>query len=58
MLNGAVNVLDYVAEDYMVLANYIQSFAVDERTGLPTITAESGYGDMNGSGRITVYYGQ
>ena len=54
MLNGAVNVLDYVAEDYMVLANYIQSFPVDETTGLPTIRAEDGYGDVNGSGRITV----
>ena len=54
MLNGAVNVLDYVAEDYMVLASYIQSFPVDEKTGLPTITAESGYGDVSGSGRITI----
>ncbi len=54
MLNGAVNVLDYVAEDYMVLANYIQSFPVDESTGLPTITAESGYENVTGSGRITV----
>ena len=54
MLNGAVNVLDYVAEDYMVLANYIQSFPVEEATGLPTITAESGYEDVTGSGRITV----
>jgi len=26
MFSGAVNVLDYVMEDYMVLANYIQSF--------------------------------
>ena len=54
MLNGATNVLDYVAEDYMVLANYIQSFPVDEKTGLPTITAESGYSDVTGSGRITI----
>ena len=56
MLNGAVNVLDYVAEDYMVLANYIQSFPVDEMTGLPTIRADDGYEDANGSGRITVLY--
>lgn len=56
MLNGAVNVLDYVAEDYMVLANYIQSFPVDETTGLPTITKESGYSEVTGSGRITVVY--
>lgn len=54
MLNGAVNVLDYVEEDYMVLANYIQSFPVDESTGLPTIQKEDGYEDVNGSGRITV----
>lgn len=56
MLNDAVNVLDYVAEDYMVLANYIQSFPADPATGLPTVTAEDGYGDVNGSGRITVLY--
>lgn len=56
MLNGAVNVLDYVAEDYMVLANYIQSFPVDKTTGLPTITEESGYSEVTGSGRITVIY--
>ena len=54
MLNGAVNVLDYVAEDYMVLANYIQSFPVDETTGLPTISTDSGYGYVTGNGRITV----
>lgn len=54
MLDGAVNVLDYVAEDYMVLANYIQSFPVNEDTGLPTISADSGYVNVNGSGRITI----
>ncbi len=54
MLTGAVNVLDYVAEDYMVLANYIQSFPVDEATGLPTIAADSIYADVNGTGRITI----
>ena len=54
MLEGAVNVLDYAAEDYMVLANYIQSFPVDEETGLPTITAADGYTDVNGEGRILV----
>lgn len=57
MFDGAVNVLDYVAEDYMVLANYIQSFPVDPKTGLPTITADSGYADVNGSGRITILDG-
>ncbi len=54
MLNGAVNVLDYVAEDYMVLANYIKSFPIDKATGLPTMTADSGYSDVTGSGRITI----
>ncbi|WP_458408078.1 5'-nucleotidase C-terminal domain-containing protein [Anaerotignum sp.] len=54
MLNGAVNVLDYVAEDYMVLANYIQSFPVDEETGLPTITEADGYDNVYGAERITV----
>ena len=54
MLKDAVNVLDYVTEDYMVLANYIRSFPVDEKTGLPTITAADGYGDVYGEGRITI----
>lgn len=55
MFRDAVNVLDYVAEDYMVLANYIRSFPVDETTGLPVVT---GYGDVNGSGRITILTGE
>ena len=54
MLRGAPNVLDYVAEDYMVLAEYIKSFPVSEETGVPTITAEHGYGDVNGQGRVTI----
>jgi len=54
MFDGAVNVLDYVMEDYMVLANYVKSFPVDEATGLPTITAEDGYGELTGNDRITV----
>lgn len=33
MFKGAVNVLDYVMEDYMVLANYVQSFENGEVTG-------------------------
>lgn len=53
MFDGAVNVLDYVMEDYMVLANYVESFPVDDSTGLPTISAEnSPYEDINGEGRI------
>ena len=54
MLQGATNVLDYVAEDYMVLASYISSFPVSEQTGVPTITAEHGYSDVHGQGRITI----
>lgn len=33
MFDGAVNVLDYVSEDYMVLANYVQSFKDGKVTG-------------------------
>ena len=33
MFDGAVNVLDYVMEDYMVLANYVQSFEGGVVTG-------------------------
>lgn len=54
MLNGAVNVLDYVAEDYMVLADYIRSFPVSAATGLPTIGMGCGYDEVGGSGRIAV----
>ena len=59
MFDGAVNVLDYVMEDYMVLANYIKSFPVDETTGLPTVTAEnSPYGSVYGAGRIKLVSGK
>ena len=37
MFDGAVNVLDYVMEDYMVLANYVQSFPAGA-DGLPQVT--------------------
>ena len=58
MFDGAVNVLDYVMEDYMVLANYIKSFPVDETTGLPTVTAEnSPYGKTDYVGRIKLVKG-
>ena len=57
MYAGAVNVLDYVMEDYMVLAEYIRTFPVDEATGLPTIGLTSAghpdYSNVYGS-RITV----
>ena len=54
MLYDAVNVLDYVAEDYMVLANYIQSFPANAQTDLPTIKTGDGYDSITGSGRITI----
>ena len=37
MFDGAVNVLDYVMEDYMVLANYVQSFEGGMVTGYETV---------------------
>ncbi len=39
MFDGAVNVLDYVMEDYLVLANYAQSF---RPTGIFTVTNSEG----------------
>lgn len=58
MFDGAVNVLDYVMEDYMVLANYVKGFANGEvgATNSPLKAAYSNllvdYGTVNGSGRI------
>ena len=60
MFSSAVNVLDYVAEDYMVLANYVQGFeggAVDAANS-PLLAKYPGmlldYSDVNGSGRIVI----
>ena len=58
MFSSAVNVVDYVMEDYMVLANYVQSF--ENKTVLasnsPLLDKYPGfgidYGTVNGSGRI------
>ena len=58
MFSCAVNVVDYVMEDYMVLANYAQSF--ENKTVLasnsPLLDKYPGfgidYGTVNGSGRI------
>lgn len=58
MFEGAVNVLDYVMEDYMVLANYIQGFENGQvgATNSPLKAKYSGllmdYSGVNGSGRI------
>ncbi len=60
MFSGAVNVVDYVMEDYMVLANYVQDFdgGVVDATNSPLLAKYSGmllnYGTVDGSGRITL----
>lgn len=60
MFAGAVNVVDYVMEDYMVLANYVMGFAGSEikPENSPLLAEYEGmminYGDVNGSGRIVV----
>ncbi len=60
MLNGAVNVLDYVMEDYMVLANYVRSFedgvvgATNSPLGMKYAELLIDYSAVNGSGRITI----
>lgn len=58
MFSSAVNVVDYVMEDYMVLANYVQAF--ENKTVLasnsPLLEKYPGfgidYGTVSGSGRI------
>ena len=60
MFDGAVNVLDYVMEDYMVLANYVQAFdgGVVDAANSPLLTKYPGvlldYGAVSGSGRIEI----
>ena len=60
MLDGGVNVQDYVMEDYMVLANYVQGFengvvAADNSPLLAKYTnMKLDYSDVNGSGRIEI----
>ncbi len=58
MFEGAVNVLDYVMEDYMVLASYVKAFenGTVGATNSPLAAKYPGltvdYGTVNGSGRI------
>ena len=57
MFNGAVNVLDYVMEDYMVLANYIEGFDGEVGANNSPLLAKYAnmlldYGTIDGSGRI------
>jgi len=60
MLNGAVNVLDYVMEDYMVLANYIKGFenGIVKADNSPLLEKYPNllidYSSVNGSGRIEI----
>ncbi len=60
MFAGAVNVLDYVMEDYLVLVNYIQAFddARVSAVNSPLNKKYSGlsidYGKVGGSGRINL----
>ena len=60
MFDGAINVLDYVAKDYMVLANYVQDFegGVIEAANSPLMAKYPGltvdYGTINGAGRIEI----
>lgn len=60
MFDGAVNVLDYVMEDYMVLANYVQAFegGAVNGTNSPLLAKYDGmlldYSTVNGSGRIVM----
>ena len=60
MFDGAINVLDYVMVDYMVLANYIMGFENGEigATNSPLLAEFPNmlldYGTVYGSGRIVV----
>ena len=65
MFDGAVNVLDYVMEDYQVLANYVKAFHRGEgiMPQISTITTPLyhdypnmliNYEDINGAGRIQI----
>ena len=60
MFSGSVNVLDYVMEDYMVLANYIQGFenGVVGASNSPLCAKHPGltvdYSTVSGSGRIVI----
>ena len=60
MFSDAVNVLDYVMEDYMVLANYVLAFENGEikadnsplKEKYPNLVLD--YGELQGSGRIEI----
>ena len=58
MFDGAINVLDYVMEDYMVLANYVSAFPghMVHADNSPLLAKYAGmlldYSTLEGSGRI------
>ena len=60
MFTGAVNVLDYVMEDYMVIANYVKAFdgGVVDAANSPLLAKYPGmklnYTEATGSGRIEI----
>ena len=60
MFSSAVNMLDYVMEDYMVLANYISGFegGIVDATNSPLAAKFPGmlldYASVDGSGRIVL----
>lgn len=60
MLDGSVNVVDYVMEDYMVLSNYVKGFdnGVIEAKNSPLLEKYPNmlidYAKLNGSGRIVI----
>ncbi len=60
MFSGAVNVIDYVSEDYMLLANYVEGFenGVVDAQNSPLKAKYSNmlldYGNVLGSGRIVI----
>lgn len=62
MFKGAVNILDYVMEDYMILANYINGFEnnIINATNSPLLLKYSNfklnYESINGCGRITILH--
>ncbi len=63
MLDGAVNVLDYVMEDYMVLANYVKGFentvsATNSPLAQKYENFNVDYSKVEGNGRITVTEGE
>ena len=63
MFDGAVNVLDYVMEDYMVLSNYVLAFegGVVEASNSPLAAKYPNfavdYSTVNGTGRIELVEG-